>query len=219
MNIFDIMGPVMIGPSSSHTAGAARIGRLAGIVLGEPPVKADFYLHGSFAETYLGHGTDRALVGGLLGFDTADERIRQSLELAEEAKIKLAFHKTDLGDVHPNTVKVVVRGQSGKVVDLVASSIGGGNIRVVNLLGFPVDFSGQFHTLIIPHRDRPGLIAAVSGLLAESGINIAQMKVTREQRGAEAIMIIETDQNCPESLASQIKGIANIQDVIVVKPL
>ncbi|AVX20264.1 L-serine dehydratase, iron-sulfur-dependent, beta subunit [Carboxydocella sporoproducens DSM 16521] len=101
MNIFDILGPVMIGPSSSHTAGAARIGRLAGIVLGEPPVKADFYLHGSFAETYLGHGTDRALVGGLLGFDTADERIRQSLELAEEAKIKLAFHKTDLGMCTP----------------------------------------------------------------------------------------------------------------------
>lgn len=219
MNVFDILGPVMIGPSSSHTAGAARIGRLAGIVLGEQPVKADFYLHGSFAETYLGHGTDRALVGGLLGFDTADERIRESLQIAEESGVSVQFHKVDLGDVHPNSVKVEVQGKSGKLVVLIASSIGGGNIQVVNLLGFPVDFSGQFHTLIIPHRDRPGLIAAVSSLLAERGINIAQMKVTREQRGAEAIMIIETDQNCPEALARQIKGIANVQDVIVVKPL
>ncbi|AVX20273.1 L-serine ammonia-lyase [Carboxydocella sporoproducens DSM 16521] len=219
MNILDILGPVMIGPSSSHTAGAARIGRLAGIVLGEPPAAADFYLHGSFAETYQGHGTDRALVGGLLGFDTADERIRQSLELAAAAGISISFNRTDLGDVHPNTVKAMVKGKSGKTIDLVASSIGGGNIRVVELLGFPVDFSGQFHTIIIPHRDRPGLIAAVSSLLAERGINIAQMKVTREQRGAEAIMIIEADQSCPTELVEQLAAIPDIRDVITVRPL
>ena len=217
MNIFDILGPIMIGPSSSHTAGAVRIGKIAGIVLGEAPKTANFYLHGSFSETYRGHGTDRALIGGLLGFSTEDERIRSSFQIAEEQGLKANFHKANLGDVHVNTVKVVVSGETGKEIQLTASSIGGGNIKVIDLLGFPVDFSGQFNTLIIPHYDRPGTIGAVTKLLGEEGINIAQMKVSRARMGSKAIMIIETDESSRLEVLEKIRALANILSAMTIE--
>lgn len=209
----------MIGPSSSHTAGAAKIGRIAGIILGEKPVQADIYLHGSFAATYQGHGTDRALVGGLLGFAADDERLRNALEIAPQEGLTVNFHKENLGDVHPNTAKITAIGVSGKTIDMVASSIGGGDIKVVNLLGFAVDFDGQSNTLIIPHQDRAGTVAAVTAVLAEEGVNIAQMKVAREVRGSDAIMIIETDQVCDQSGVEKIQKIPSVLAVTVVKPL
>lgn len=218
MNVFDILGPVMIGPSSSHTAGAARIGQIAGAVLGERAVKADIFLHGSFAETYRGHGTDRAITGGLLGFSAEDERIREALDIAAQEGLKVTFAKTNLGDVHPNTARIVVTGVSGKTISLVASSIGGGNIRVTNLSGFSVDFSGQFPTLIIPHQDRPGSVGAVTNLLAEKGINIAQMRVTRERPGSEAMMIIETDEACDRETVERMSAIPSLLSVTLVKP-
>jgi L-serine dehydratase len=219
MNVFDILGPVMIGPSSSHTAGAAKIGRIAGIILGEKPVQADIYLHGSFAATYRGHGTDRALVGGLLGFAADDERLRNALEIALQEGLTVNFHRENLGDVHPNTAKITVVGISGKTIDMVASSTGGGDIRVFNLLGFAVDFDGLSNTLIIPHWDRPGTVAAVTAVLAEEGVNIAQMKVAREVPGADAIMIIETDQVCDQSGVEKIQKIPSVLAVTVVKPI
>lgn len=219
MNIFDILGPIMIGPSSSHTAGAVRIGRVARSILGERPAKADIYLHGSFAETYRGHGTDRALAGGLMDFSAADERIRDSLNLAVKEGISLNFLKADLGDVHPNTAKIVATGVSGKIASITASSIGGGRIRVINLMGHPVDFEGQFNTLIINHEDKPGVVGGVTQILAEQGINIAHMHVTRERPGAGAIMIIETDQVCEEPLVQKVKALSGVLEVTAFKPV
>ncbi len=219
MNIFDILGPVMIGPSSSHTAGACRIGLIARIMLGEPVVKADIYLHGSFAETYRGHGTDRAIVGGLMGFSPWDERIRQALEIAGREGLEVNIHKANLGDVHPNTAKINVIGPTGKTLSLVASSIGGGNIKVINLAGFDVDFNGQFHTLVIPHLDRPGAVGAVTKLLADKGINIAQMRVAREHRGSQAMMIIETDEAVDQAVVVELKTIPNLVSVTLVEPV
>lgn len=218
MNVFDILGPVMIGPSSSHTAGAARIGQIASLILGEQVVKADIYLHGSFAETYRGHGTDRAIVGGLLGFSTYDERLRDALTIAAKAGIQVTFHKSDLRGVHPNTARIISRGVSGKTISVVASSVGGGNIKVINLLGFPVDISGQFHTLIIPHLDQPGAVGAVAGILAQKNINIAHMYVTRERPGLQAMMVIETDQDCDRETVEELKTISTLLSVIFVKP-
>jgi L-serine dehydratase len=209
----------MIGPSSSHTAGAAKIGRIAGIILGEKPVQADIYLHGSFAATYKGHGTDRALVGGLLGFAADDERLRHALEIALQEGLSVRFHMVNLGDVHPNTAQITVTGVSGRIVDMVASSTGGGDVRVVALSGFAVDFDGQSATLIIHHQDRPGMVAAVTSVLAEEGVNIAQMKVAREVPGQDAIMIIETDQVCAQGQIENIQKIPGVLAVTVVKPL
>lgn len=219
MNVFDILGPVMIGPSSSHTAGAAKIGRLAGIILGEKPVQADIFLHGSFAATYRGHGSDRALVGGLLGFAADDERLRDALDIAVREGLSVRFYQENLGDVHPNTVKITATGVSGKTIDIVASSIGGGDIKVINLLGFTVDFDGQSNTMIIPHLDQPGIVAAVTAILAEEGVNIAQMKVTREVRGSNAIMIIETDQLCDQVGVVKMENLPSVLGVILVKPI
>lgn len=219
MNVFDILGPVMIGPSSSHTAGAVRIGKIARIVLGEQIIKADVYLHGSFAETYLGHGTDRAIVGGLLGFATDDERIREAVAIAAKVGIQVTFHKSNLGEVHPNTAKIISSGVSGKTISIVASSVGGGNIKVINVLGFSVNFSGQYHTLIIPHLDRPGTVGAVVGVLAGKGINIAQMYVTRERLGLQAMMVIETDEECDLETMETLNTISTLLSVTLVKPL
>ena len=219
MNIFDILGPVMIGPSSSHTAGAVRIGRVVRAILGECPVKADIFLHGSFAETYRGHGTDRALAGGLLGLSPADEGVRDSLNIAAREGISLNFHKGDLGDVHPNTAKIVATGVSGKSASITASSVGGGRIRVIDLLGYPVDFEGQFNTLIITHEDKPGTVGGVTKVLGGEGINIAYMRVSRERPGAQAIMIIETDQACDGLLVEKVKALSGILTVAVYKPV
>lgn len=192
-SIFDIIGPSMIGPSSSHTAGATKLGKVAYRIAGEDISEVDFLLHGSFAKTYKGHGTDKALLGGILGFNPDDERIKDSFDLANNKKIKFSFKEVDLGEVHPNTVKIIITKKNKEIVELVGSSTGGGNVVVCQINGLDLEFTGAYTTLIISHRDRPGIVAKVTTILSENNINIAFMRVYRYGRGENAFMIIETD--------------------------
>ena len=193
MDLFDIIGPVMIGPSSSHTAGAARIGLVARMILGEDVVHAEVGFHGSFEKTYQGHGTDRAIASGLMWFAVDDPRMRDALHLAAEAGMEIHFHPVSIRGAHPNTVRLELTGASGRKLEMEAASIGGGNIRIRSLDGLPVDFTGTENTMIIQHHDEPGVIAQVTGVLAENGINIATMQVYRHRQGGTAVMILELD--------------------------
>lgn len=204
VSLFDVIGPVMVGPSSSHTAGAVRLGQIGRAVLGAPPAAARLELHGSFALTGRGHGTDRALVAGLLGFATDDDRIRDSLALAEAAGLQVQFAEVDLGgDAHPNSVRMTLQG-GGQSVTLVGASIGGGQVEVTEVQGYALSFSGEFDTLLIIAEDRPGTINTVTGWLGGHGINVAFLRVGRERRGGEAIMIVETDDPIPEPIVAGI---------------
>lgn len=204
-SIFDVVGPNMIGPSSSHTAGACRIGKAAYKMAGEDIKKVTFLLHGSFAKTYRGHGTDKALVGGILGFDPDDERIRNSFDLAREKGIEFTFVEENLGEVHSNTAKVIVEKSDGETIELMGSSIGGGNIIVTEINGLEIEFTGEYDTLIISHVDKPGVIAKVTAVLALYDINIAFMRVYRYSKGQNAFMIIETDDEISIEIVSYIK--------------
>ena len=193
MNVFDILGPVMIGPSSSHTAGAARIGRITLALLGAPAVKADIFLHGSFAKTYKGHGTDKALIAGIMGMSTDDSRIRRAPELAREQGLAVTITTGDIDGAHPNTARVALTDADGNRVSLLGSSIGGGNILVTEVNGMEVSIMGQHTTLIVLHRDAPGTIAAVTEVMAEAGVNICNFRLSRQQKGGDAVMTIEID--------------------------
>lgn len=191
--VFDIIGPVMIGPSSSHTAGAARLGLMAGKILGERAVGAEILLHGSFAQTYRGHGTDKALIGGIMGFGPEDVRLREALTLARESGLDYSFAPVDIPEAHPNTAIIKLTGESGRVIQVEGASVGGGNIRITRIGDFDVDLTGQYPALIIVHKDRPGVVNKVTTILARYKINIAYMRVSRKMRGQEAMMILETD--------------------------
>lgn len=206
-SIFDIVGPVMVGPSSSHTAGIVRLGQIGRALLGQTPECARIELHGSLADTGLGHGTDRAVVAGLLGFAVDDQRIRDSLSLAREAQVQLVFETTDLGpDAHPNSLRLTLR-TAGHQVMLIGASVGGGMVRITNVDGYPVDFSAEYDTLIIVAPDRPGTVNAVTSWLAANSINIAYLDVGRRRRGGEAIMVLEVDGEIP---ASVVSGLASL---------
>jgi L-serine dehydratase len=193
-SVFEIIGPVMIGPSSSHTAGAVRLGLLARAVFGEQPARARITLHGSFASTGHGHGTDLALVAGLLGMAPDDERIRTADRQAREAGMEVTFESGDLGEVHPNTARLELSSADGRTVTAQGSSVGGANVVLTSIDDFDVAITGELPVLVVEHHDQPGVIAAVSAILAEHGVNIASMEVSRERRGARALMVIETDQ-------------------------
>jgi L-serine dehydratase len=193
-SVFEVIGPVMIGPSSSHTAGAVRIGRLANAVFGGAPATARITLHGSFASTGRGHGTDLALVAGLLGFAPDDERIRVADAEARAAGIGISFADGDLGEVHPNTVRIERQDAGGRTVTVQGSSIGGADVVLTAIDDFEVAITGELPVLVVEHHDQPGVIASVSAVLADHGVNIASMEVSRERRGARALMVIETDQ-------------------------
>ena len=198
MNLFDVMGPVMVGPSSSHTAGAVRIGRIARRLLGEnTPARAEIALSGSFAATGHGHGTDRAIVAGLLGLQPDDERIAVSFELAEREGMAVVFSRVSLSGEHPNTARLELTGRSGKALSIVASSLGGGRIMVVEMNGLRANFSGDLPTLIVQNRDQPGHVSEVTSMLAHKGVNIATMQLYRDYPGGNAVMIIETDKAVP----------------------
>lgn len=219
-SIFDIIGPVMVGPSSSHTAGAARIAAVANQVCGSIPAKVDFYLHGSFAETYKGHGTDQALVGGILGLTPDDRCLVQAMEIAQDAEIEFNFHPIDLGDVHPNTVKIVMQTAAGDVQQVIGSSVGGGDIVIHSVNNIQLEFSADNPTIITLHEDKPGLLASVTNLLASYAINIAFLKVLRQVRGIEASMVIETDDDIPAPLMEDLKhlkGIRNAQYINLIR--
>jgi L-serine dehydratase len=217
MNLFDIIGPVMVGPSSSHTAGAVRIGRIAGELLGEPPVELSIQLHGSFAKTYKGHGTDRALVAGLMGMKPDDADIECSLRLAEEAGIKVALESVELKDAHPNTAVITAMGGSGRRVTVQGASVGGGNVVINRIDGMEVEFTGSYNTLIISHTDAPGVVASVANLLAGSNVNIASMKVYRLIMGGEAIMVIETDQEIGRELEELLEKLPKVKNAALIK--
>lgn len=213
LDIFDILGPVMVGPSSSHTAGAVRIGRMARTLLGGEPVKARIGLYGSFAETGQGHGTDRALVAGLLGMKPDDLDIPRSFELAAERGISFAFETVRLREAHPNTAVLTVEDARGKTLELQAASTGGGRIRVDRLNGVEVSFTGMFNTLIVRHQDIAGEVANVTRELADVKINIANMSLCRDRRGGDALMVIETDQKIPpvaRVFISELRGVKNL---------
>lgn len=195
MDIFDILGPIMVGPSSSHTAGAARIGYMARALLGAQPVKARIHLHGSFAETGIGHGTDRALVGGLLGMKPDDLRIPTAFEEAEKAGLDYTIDTVDLREAHPNSAVVEVWDKTGRQLQMRASSLGGGRIMVNQLDGIAVNFTGNYNTLLIRNQDAYGAVAAVTGQLSRMRINVANMSLCRNKRGGDALMVIETDQH------------------------
>lgn len=217
--VFDLIGPVMVGPSSSHTAGAVRLGAMALKILGTEPIEVEITLHGSFAETGKGHGTNFALVAGLLGMRTDDERIPQAIQLAEEKGIKIYFKTENLGEVHPNTVKFRLTGRDGKVVEVIGSSIGGGRIVVNQINDFQVEVMGDYNTLVILHQDLPGVVAQVTSLLATAQINIAQMRVSREKKGSHALTIVETDQAIePAALALMLK-LPAVYQAMAIEPL
>lgn len=219
MNVFDIIGPVMVGPSSSHTAGAVGIGRVARALLSEEPVYALISLHGSFAKTYRGHGTDRAIISGILDMEMDDPHIPLSFGIARERGLEFKFKCTDLGDVHPNTALVCLRGKNGKEVEVLASSVGGGRISVRRIDGMEVDFSGQGNTLIVFHRDIPGTIAAVTSILGSYNINIGEMKVFRSKRGGKAVMVIDVDEQPSKDVLKAMEKLGNIMEVDMIPPV
>ncbi|MDK4458941.1 L-serine ammonia-lyase, iron-sulfur-dependent subunit beta [Enterococcus faecalis] len=211
-SVFDIIGPVMIGPSSSHTAGAARIGKVVRSIFGQQPDSVDIYLYESFAKTYRGHGTDIALVGGLLGMEPDDEQLANSLEIAYEHGMEVCFiPKSEKAD-HPNSVKIVVSSGDRKL-SVTGISIGGGNIQISELNGFKLSLSMGTPTFIVVHQDVPGMIAKVTNILSASDINISTMTVTRESKGEKAIMIIEVDQAEVGDIVMQLAEIPHIYSV------
>ena len=211
-SVFDIIGPVMIGPSSSHTAGAARIGKVVRSIFGQQPDSVDIYLYESFAKTYRGHGTDIALVGGLLGMEPDDEQLANSLEIAYEQGMGVCFiPKSEKAD-HPKSVKIVVSSGDRKL-SVTGISIGGGNIQISELNGFKLSLSMGTPTFIVVHQDVPGMIAKVTNILSASDINISTMTVTRESKGEKAIMIIEVDQAEVGDIVMQLAEIPHIYSV------
>jgi L-serine dehydratase len=213
-NFFDVLGPVMIGPSSSHTAGAVRLGRACRGVAGLPVREVTFYLHGSFAKTYRGHGTDRALTGGLLGMETDDERLIHSPELAAQKGIRVRFLPADLGDVHPNTIRAVMVTEDLETHTLMGSSIGGGNIRLMEINGFSVDISGEYETLIVKHLDQVGMISKIAEVLEQEKINIVSMANSREKKGGIATTVIEIDQQDAGDLCGQVSKLPGILSAV-----
>ncbi len=211
-SVFDIIGPIMIGPSSSHTAGAARIGRVARTLFGRQPKTVKVSLYGSFAQTYKGHGTDVAIVGGILDFDTYDPRIPESLNLAKEAGIEVTFIKEDAVTNHPNTARILISDDKDQL-EVVGISIGGGKIEITELNGFELKLSGVHPAILVVHNDRYGAIASVTNILTKYRINIGHMEVSRKEVGKTALMIIEVDHNIDDQVIEEIQSLPNILQV------
>lgn len=194
VSLLDIIGPVMVGPSSSHTAGACRIGLLVRGLAGGTPQRARIELHGSFARTGEGHGTDKAIAGGLLGFRPDDERLRDALDIMEREGLDYQFEKTSLGDdSHPNTTRITVE-RGDQTVTVIGSSLGAGRIRLSEIDGYPVEITGSLPTIVLVAADQPGSVARIAGILADKQVNLATMRLTRKERGGDAFMVIECDE-------------------------
>jgi L-serine dehydratase len=214
-DVFSIIGPSMVGPSSSHTAGAVRLGRVARHLLGDLPDKVEIVFYGSFAETYQGHGTDLAIIGGLLDYDTDDPRITRSLATAEMLGIDVKFKQGKGQSWHPNTAKLIMK-LDKKRLSVVGASIGGGNIEILKIDDFDVKFTGMYPTLIIYHNDRPGLIADVADVLRRNAINIGHMDLDRMERSGDAMTVIEVDSSISDELLSEIAALATVNEVLKV---
>ncbi len=210
MNLLDIIGPIMVGPSSSHTAGAVKIGLVSRKLMVEKVVKADIYFHGSFLATGKGHGTDKAVVAGLLGIAVDDSRVPFSFEIAKQEGLEFKITGIDLGDAHPNTVKLNLTGESGKQIEIIAASIGGGQIEVCEIDGMSASFGGNYPTIIVNHKDIPGRVTEVTARLSENHVNIATMKLYRTVRGGDAVMIIECDHEVPVNVVKSLEELEGI---------
>lgn len=217
MRLFDVLGPVMTGPSSSHTAGAVRIGLTARKLLGEPPVQAEILLHGSFAATGRGHGTDRALVAGLLGMQPDDARIPDSFSLAKQAGLSVTMGTVNLRGAHPNTALLHLMSATGRKLEVMGASIGGGRINICQIDGITTNFGGDYNTLIVHNLDTPGHVAAVTGCLSDHGINIATMQLYRSAAGGYAVMVLECDQQVPEECIATLRAQSGIVKVTSLK--
>ena len=215
-SIFDIIGPVMVGPSSSHTAGAVRIGNVARTIFNGEITRVLFYLFGSFADTYKGHGTDVALAAGILGLATDDPRIPSALLMAKEKSIEMSFLPLADEVEHPNTVKIIMYGNNDEKVVVEAVSIGGGSIQIIGINGIQLKMDGGVPNLLILHKDTPGMIAQVATILSNLDINIATMKVDRVSKGADASMIIELDQDTLSTSVRDLEKLANVDQVIYI---
>lgn len=213
-SIFDVIGPVMVGPSSSHTAGANRIGNMARAIFGQEVIKIEFYLHGSFRKTKKGHGTDKALLAGVMGIKHDDVRIRDAFKIADFKKISYDFIDSDLGEVHPNSVKIVLFGKTKNTIEIIGSSIGGGKIVITKINTTDVEIGGEYPTLITKHIDKPGVIAKITNILAEYKINIAFMKVFRHSKGDVARLVVQVDGDISNEA---IKKIYELDEVIESK--
>ena len=213
MRLFDILGPVMVGPSSSHTAGAVRIGLTARKLLGDRPVHADISLHGSFALTGHGHGTDCALIAGLLGMQPDDLRIPESFAVAAEQGLTFTFQNVQMRNAHPNTVRLKLTGANGRALDIVAESVGGGRIRIRSIDGIETNFSGEHNTLIVHNQDTPGHVAAVTAALMQRHVNIATMQLYRDRRGGLAVMVLESDQPIWREAVDELRAAVGIVKV------
>ena len=207
VSLLDIIGPIMVGPSSSHTAGACRLGLLARALVGGTPQTARIELHGSFARTGEGHGTDKAIAGGLMGFRPDDERLRTALEIAEHEHLDYRFEKTTLADdAHPNTVRMSVE-RDGRTSVMTGSSLGAGRVVVTEIDGYPVEVTGNYDTIVLVAEDVRGSVARIAGILAEHGLNIATLRLSRKQRGGDAFMVIEIDEPPTEAVRDQIRAL------------
>ena len=220
MNIFDIIGPVMIGPSSSHTAGAVRLGRVANKLTDDKPLKrVEITLSGSFAQTYKGHGTDRALLAGIMGYHSYSPEIRDALEIAKERGIDYTFRKEEIKGAHPNTARIHFTLEDGEEGTVQGASIGGGNILVSRINGMNVEFTGESNTILVMHQDKPGVIAAVTQLMhfEYEDLNIANFHLSRVSRGGDAIMTMEIDGQPPEELIGAIRKIQYVSNAILIR--
>lgn len=210
MNLFDIVGPVMVGPSSSHTAGAVKIGYVSRKLMAQPIVKAQILLYGSFLATGKGHGTQLAIVAGLLGMKTDDPRIPESFRLAKEAGMEVIFGEAKLKEAHPNSAQLILTGRDGRELEIVGESIGGSRINIASIDGLSANFSGDYPTLIVHNLDQPGHVAEVTSMLSHKSINIATMQLYRAGRGGHAVMVIECDQEIPQE---SVKWLAHLEGV------
>lgn len=218
ISVFDVLGPNMIGPSSSHTAGAAVIAQLAQKLIAPPLKKVEFTLYGSFAKTYHGHGTDRALLGGIMGFSTDDVCIRDSFRIAGERGLEFSFvpNETET-DVHPNTVDIRMENAAGQVMTVRGVSLGGGKVKIVRINGVEVDFTGEYSAVIVVQQDKPGVVAHITKVLSDRGVNLAFMRLFRESKGLTAYSIIESDERLPEGITEELKKNPYIHDVMIVQ--
>ena len=219
MDVFDIIGPIMVGPSSSHTAGACRIGKYARGILSEEPMNAVIKLSGSFKKTYRGHGTDKAIIAGLLGFNEDDERIRDSIEIAKKESRNFTIVEEDIENAHANTAEITMTKTNGEKVIIEGASIGGGNILITRINDAKVHINGLFDVLVVGHVDIPGMVYKITKVLYEWKININGLSLHREEKSGNAVAIIEVDDKISDKLCDEMRAIENIKYVTLLRSL
>ncbi len=218
ISVFEVIGPNMVGPSSSHTAGAASIARLAWKMVNEKIKRVKFTLYGSFAQTYRGHGTDRALLGGMMGFETDDVRIRDSFEIAEKEGMEFSFEANTVEtDVHPNTVDMEIEDVTGRVLTVRGESLGGGKVKLTRINGVKVHFTGEYQAIIVVHKDHPGVISKITNVFGKQHVNIAFLRVYRETKGGDAYMIIESDEEITASAVEEIEKNPFVRETMLIR--